>query len=98
MFLTAQLPSKFWALAVTAAAYVNNRFPKSASKERSPHELWYGKKPNLSHLRTWGCIAYVHPPYETDKLEPRSNKALMVGYGKSNSLYKICDPTTNEAS
>src|SRR3989442_8275153 len=26
----------------------------------TPYELWYKHKPNISHLRIWGCNAYVH--------------------------------------
>lgn len=79
MLLTAKLSEKFWAMAAAFAACLKNRFPKSASEKRFPHELWYGQKPDLSHLRTRGCVVYVHPTYETDKLKPRAKKALMVG-------------------
>ncbi|CAG8720567.1 1889_t:CDS:1, partial [Acaulospora colombiana] len=27
---------------------------------KSPFELFYGKTPSVKHLRTWGCLAYVH--------------------------------------
>lgn len=98
MLLTANLPLKFWALAVTSAAYLKNRFPKSASEQRSPYELWYDVKPDLSHLRIWGCITYLHQTFETDKLKPRAKKVVMVGYGKSSTIYKIFDPNTSSVS
>jgi hypothetical protein len=25
----------------------------------TPHEAWFKRKPNVSHLRIWGCLAYV---------------------------------------
>jgi hypothetical protein len=45
--------------AVHAANYTYNRFPHSALG-CSPFELRYGRKPNIAHLRVWGCLAYVH--------------------------------------
>ncbi|GKF63763.1 hypothetical protein Tco_0187211, partial [Tanacetum coccineum] len=27
--------------------------------DKTPYELWYGKAPNLSYLKVWGCEAPV---------------------------------------
>src|SRR6266436_7037170 len=27
---------------------------------KTPYELWFKQKPDVSHLRVWGCLAYVH--------------------------------------
>ena len=39
-----------------------------------------------SHLRVWGCPAYVKR-LKTDKLEPRSDKYLFIGYPKETKKY-----------
>ncbi len=65
MLSHAELPNMFWAEAVAMAAYLQNRSPTSAVKEmKTPYERWYGRKPNLSHLKVFGCQAYVHVPDE----------------------------------
>ena len=33
-------------------------------EDKTPHEVWIGKKPYLSHLRVFSCDAYVHVPKE----------------------------------
>ena len=43
--------------------------------------MWTGCKPTLSHLKVWGCPAYVKH-LKTDKLGPWSDKYLFVGYPK----------------
>lgn len=41
----------------------------------TPYEVWTGKKPFLSHLRVFGCEAYVHVPKEKQtKLDPKDEK------------------------
>jgi hypothetical protein len=32
--------------------------------DKTPHEVWNGKKPSLEHLRVFGCDSYVHVPKE----------------------------------
>ncbi|GJR43171.1 hypothetical protein Tco_1311274 [Tanacetum coccineum] len=41
--------------------------------DKTPYELWYGKVPNLSYLKVWGCEALVKRD-TPDKLEQRSVK------------------------
>ena len=43
------------------AAYLRNRIATSANKEhRTSFETWYGYRPDISHLRIFGCTAYCH--------------------------------------
>ena len=58
------LGQEYWAEAVVAAAYIRNRVISRSTDGKSPHELWYGKKPTVRHLRVWGCIAYAHVAQE----------------------------------
>ena len=69
MLLDAKLTHKFWAEAVSTAAYLRNRNPTTAA-QTTPHEAWYGSKPHMKHLRVFGCTAYVHiPKDEQGKLD-----------------------------
>ena len=49
--------------------------------------VWSGAKPNLSHLRPFGCIAYVH--INQGKLNPRAIKGIFIGYPTGVKVYKI---------
>jgi len=47
----------------------------------TPYEAWCGRKPNISHLRVFGCIAYAHVPNEKRrKLDDKSVKCIFIGY------------------
>ena len=63
MMFQAGLPDRFWAEAVECAAYIRNRTSMSAIKgNKTPLEVWSGKKPDVSHLKVFGCMAYTHVP------------------------------------
>src|SRR5882762_8995422 len=50
----------FWGEALASYIHVGNRLPTSAIPgATTPYELWHGTKPDVSHLRVWGCTAYV---------------------------------------
>ena len=49
----------FWGEALSSFIHVSNRFTTAALQGATPHEAFIGAKPDLSHLRVWGCTAYV---------------------------------------
>ena len=54
--------------------------------ETTPYEVWHGAKPKLSFLKVWGCEAYVKK-LQPDKLEPKSEKVIFVGYPRETIGY-----------
>ena len=61
----------FWSFAVCLAVYVYNRTPLIRTDYKTPFELWYRKQPDISHLRVFGCLAYVHVlKIKRKKLDP----------------------------
>jgi transposase InsO family protein len=52
----AGLSKAWWGEAILTASHVLNRIPNK-SKETTPYEIWVGRKPSLSYLRTWECLA-----------------------------------------
>ncbi|XP_052740800.1 uncharacterized protein LOC128198607 [Bicyclus anynana] len=64
----------YWAEAVATAAYIVNRSPTCTLSDATPHEVWTGKKPNLSHMRIFGCSAMVLIPKQNrTKLDVKSH-------------------------
>jgi len=77
-----------WEDAVAAACYVRNRTPCSTNpKWKTPFELRFGRIPDISNLKVWGCKAMVQIPNAkvTDKLSPRSRLCIFVGYSSQDS-------------
>src|SRR5579859_6935756 len=102
MLFGANLPNKLWTEAVSTAVYLKNRLPHSSLRgDITPHEMWFGTKPSLSHLRVFGCAAHAHIPeecrkkYGDGKVNHRSVHTYFVGYDKSDSIHKIWYPSNN---
>ena len=62
MLSHAKLPHKFWPEALSTAVYLQNLSPTKAVKGMTLFEAWTGEKPNVKHLRIFGCTAYAHVP------------------------------------
>lgn len=95
MLLDAGLAKRFWGEAIATAAYLQNRLP-SRTVDRTPYEVWFGKKPSLSYLRVFGSPAYVHiPDIKRSKLDGKAQRLLFVGYCDDRKAYRFLDPKTN---
>jgi len=98
MITYAGLPNCYWAEAVAIATYVRNRTPSNAFKEHTtPYERWYGRKPNVSHLGVFGCIAYAHiQDGERRKLDQKAAKLRFVGYSIKSKGYRLLNEETRQ--
>jgi transposase InsO family protein len=91
------LPNYFWAEAVTTAVYIMNRTPTAIVHGMTPKEKFTSKKPDVSHLRVFGCIAYVHVPDEKkSKLDPKAVKCIFIGYSLKQKGYKCFNLSTRK--
>lgn len=54
------LTISYWVVALITPNYLQNQSPtKSLEKSKTTYELWIGHKPNISHLKFFGCKAYA---------------------------------------
>ena len=98
MLLDAELPKSLWAEAATTANYLRNRSP-SLNRTKTPWELFYNNKPDVSNLRVFGSTVYVHVPKALRrKLDPVSFKGKLVGYEPNSKAYRVLVDSTNKIS
>jgi hypothetical protein len=73
------LPMHLWAEAARPTVYVQNRLFHSALGFKTLKEMFFGKKPKVSHLKIFGCPVFVHIPKERrTKLDPSGKKGIFV--------------------
>ena len=90
------MPKYYWAEAASMVVYIMNRCTTIGANELTPHEVYAGKKPTLSHLRVFGSILYGHFPTEKgQKLDPEFEKCIFVGYSSEQKRYKCFSPSTH---
>jgi hypothetical protein len=89
MLDTAGLSKPWWGGAILTASHVLNRIPHK-SKETTPYDVWVGRKPSLSYLRTWGCLAKVNVPITKKcKLGPKIVDCVFLGYAHNSIAYRF---------
>ena len=101
MLSHAGLPKSFWGEAVNTAAYIRNRTSSTAFNDctTTPYERWHGKKPDVSNLRVFGCVAYGGIPKSNRlKLDKKCRKLRFVGYSIQSKGYRLYDETSGKVS
>uniref|UniRef100_A0A8R7NZ61 Integrase catalytic domain-containing protein n=1 Tax=Triticum urartu TaxID=4572 RepID=A0A8R7NZ61_TRIUA len=102
-------PRRYWAEAISTACYVSNRVFLQSSLKVTSYELRFGRKPNISHLRVFGCKCFILKKGLLDKFESRTSDGIFLGYPahmkgyrvlnlESNLVVETCDVTFDEAS
>lgn len=82
--LHSKLPKSLWPEAISHSMFTKNRIPHATLSGRSPIELLLPNtniQEERSRFRYFGEPVWVHIPQEKSKLQPRSIKVNLVGYG-----------------
>ena len=78
MLAGSSLPHKLWAETLNTAVYLRNRSPTKALEGMTQFECFYGKRPNVGHLRVFGCVCYAHiAKDERKKLDVVARRCLL---------------------
>ena len=81
--------------AIAHANYLRNRAPTRALKGLTPYEAWHGHKPNVSHLREFGCDVWIlNESKNRSKLHLRSHKMIFVGFDDGAKYIRYYDKGT----
>ena len=73
--------------------FILNRAPTKALTGKTPFEAWYGRKPSMSFVRTFGCIGHIRKTKPNlTKLEDRSTPIVFLGYAEGTKAYRLYDP------
>ena len=60
----------------------------------TPYEAWHGRKPAVSHLRVFCCLAFAKELGHIGKLDDRITLGVFIGYAEGSEAYRILDPET----
>ncbi|CAI7728504.1 unnamed protein product [Closterium sp. NIES-53] len=87
-----KLGNEWWGEASALAAWIRNRVLTKVLPGTTPFEAWTGTKPNLSRLRTFGCLCYYHVPDPLrHKLQPKARAAIYLGIVANECAWRVWD-------
>lgn len=88
------MPNYLWGEAVRHATYLINRVATGSLSNKTPYEALRGRKPNLSHLKIFGCVCYARTEsVGRRKLDDRSRSLVHLGTEPGSKSYRLLDTT-----
>lgn len=97
LLIESNLPNNFWAEEVFTAVYLINLSP-CKNLNRTPEEIWSGKKHTIKHIKMFGCkgictrICTHIPKQQHKKLDPKSRPCILIGYSVLSKAYRLYNP------
>ena len=90
------LPKYFWAEAVNTSCYILNRVFIRPNMNKTPYELWKGRKPNIGYFRVFGCKCFIlNTKDNLGKFDAKSDVGIFIGYSTHSKAYRIYNKRTN---
>src|SRR5579871_2477208 len=92
------LPLRLWAEVFDTVRYLYTLGPvKGIADGMTPEAIFYkyrdGERTSVKHLKVIGCTVYIHIPDKLrTKLDTKSKKCILVGYGILQKGYRVWDP------
>ncbi|GJU30214.1 putative ribonuclease H-like domain-containing protein [Tanacetum coccineum] len=95
MLADSKLPTTFWAEAVNTACYVQNRVLVIKPHNKTPYELFLGRKPALSFMRPFGCpVTILNTLDHLGKFDGKADEGFFVGYSTNSKAYRVFNNRT----
>ncbi|MHB1946432.1 MAG: reverse transcriptase domain-containing protein, partial [Metallibacterium sp.] len=93
---TAKLGKEWWGRAIIYAAHIMNRCTNSITN-KTAFEIFYGRKPSLANIRTFGCKVFIYNDVEDrDKLDARGIEGLFMGIAEHQKGWIIYLPDSHK--
>ncbi|GJR56634.1 putative ribonuclease H-like domain-containing protein [Tanacetum coccineum] len=95
MLADSKLPTTFWAEAVNTACYVQNRVLVIKPHNKTPYELFLGRKPALNFMRPFGCpVTILNTLDHLGKFDGKSDDGFFVGYSINSKAFRVFNTRT----
>ncbi|GJU34342.1 retrovirus-related pol polyprotein from transposon TNT 1-94 [Tanacetum coccineum] len=95
MLADSKLPTTFWAEAVNTAYYVQNRVLVIKPYNKTPYELFLGRKHVLRFMRPFGCpVTILNTIDHLGKFDGKADEGFFVGYSTNSKALRVFNSKT----
>ncbi|GJS85803.1 putative ribonuclease H-like domain-containing protein [Tanacetum coccineum] len=95
MLADSKLPITFWVEAINTACYVQNRVLVIKPHNKTPYELFLGRKPALSFMRPFECpVTTLNTIDHLDKFDGKADEGFFVGYPINSKAFRVFNNRT----
>ncbi|GJR09897.1 putative ribonuclease H-like domain-containing protein [Tanacetum coccineum] len=97
MLADSKLPTTFWAEAVNTAFYVQNMVLVAKPHNKTPYELFRGRTPALSFMRTFGRhVTIINTLDYLGKFDGKSKEGFFVRYSLNSKAFRVYNIRTRK--
>nr|GEU78242.1 ribonuclease H-like domain-containing protein [Tanacetum cinerariifolium] len=90
MLADLKLTTTFWAEAVNTACYVQNRVLVIKPHNKTPYELFLGRKHALSIMRLFGCLVTIlNTINHLGKFNGKADEGFFVAYSTNSKAFRV---------
>ncbi|GJW88517.1 ribonuclease H-like domain-containing protein [Tanacetum coccineum] len=95
MLADSKLPTTFWVEAVNTACYVQNRVLVTKPHNKTPYELFLGRKPALGFMRPFRCpVTILNTIDHLGKFDGKADEGFFVGYSINSKAFRVFNSRT----
>ena len=89
------LPKYFWAETISAACHIVNRVMKRPILNKTPYELWKGRKLNIGYFKVFGYKCFtMNTKDNSGKFYSKSDVGIFLGYSTTSKAYRVFNKRT----
>ncbi|GKB83000.1 ribonuclease H-like domain-containing protein [Tanacetum coccineum] len=90
-----KLPTTFWDEVVNTACYVQNRVLVTKPQNKTPYELFLGRKPALGFMRPFRYrVTILNTTNHLGKFDGKANEGFFVGYSINSKAFRVFNSRT----
>lgn len=80
----AKIDIRYWPEVILTASYLKNRTIANTIENKSPYEIFFGKRPNIENLKLYGSKVFFRVPESkiNTKWDRKADCGILVGYEK----------------
>ncbi|GJU28691.1 putative ribonuclease H-like domain-containing protein [Tanacetum coccineum] len=95
MLAYSKLHTTFWAEAVNTACYVQNRVLVTKPHNKTPYELFLGRKPALGFMRPFKCpVTILNTIDHLGMFDGKADEGFFVGYSINSKAFRVFNSRT----
>ena len=87
---------KYWKEAISTAVHTLNQVQLKKDSFKTPYELWYGYKPNVSYLKVFGSKCYILKESRKGKFDVKGDEGIFLGYFYRSKAYNFLNLSTHK--
>ena len=87
---------KYQKEAISTTGHTLNQVQLKMDSYKTPYELWYRYKPNVSYLKVFGSKCYILKESRKGKFDAKGDEGIFLGYSFKSKAYRCLNLSTHK--